>query len=810
MLVLNTGIVNVVILTAVLLTGLCSLVYQTIWQRYLSFTVGSDASASVLILTTFLTALSVGYWAAGSISVKAKNKELFYYGWAEIIIGIWATAFPWIFKLASIFLIFELMPVFWTDLLITILLIGPPAVLMGITLPFLTQGLSTGFQTASLTHAKIYAINTLGACVGTLLAGFYLIENFGLAVTSYVLGGINIWVGLVVLFFSRQSPHPHKHQETSENIKNLPSSTVDTGMQLPQVAVNKTHILLVAACSGYLLIGLESYFIRLFSIVTEGSHLAYPTVVGAFIAAVGIGAYLAGRLLASAARLFVLIPLVALVFWVLIYYSLPEWPYVDMQLKQFVLGLTDAPMWLFTVRFVLFFLVIVWPVAAASMLLPWAFHFFKNTQTVIGKTTGDLYAVATLATVVGGLVGGFWLFQFLNYEQIFLSFLAVLLLMAFFANQAMIHTRKKFIWVKMALPLLLLLVFIYPVKELEKRLALGFYFQSTESKPETLNNASDAHEWLWQWFGHDQIIASDIQPEGRVDVFQNNQSQQRMIAINGRSNSDTAMLDLAGNGLLGLFPYLMTESPKNVLVVGLGTGVTAGILAHQDLVEVVDVCEINQAVIDQFHWFDRFTYQGSENPKINMIHSDVIKHLHQSDKSYDMIVSIPSNFWVAGVENLLTPEFYQLIDQNLNSGGSFVQWVPEYRFSADGLLMIAKTFTSSFSQSSLWQLTENDLIFLYQKNADVNSEAPWQQSRATNKRFRETLRELGVYNVRKLLRSLLANDETLKHVSAKSQIHSLDKPQLGQAALLALYQNDSSYNSSKIIKDLAAQKKASK
>ncbi|TDR17456.1 spermine/spermidine synthase [Marinicella litoralis] len=795
------------VLLAVLLTGLCSLVYQTIWQRYLSFSVGSDASASVLILTTFLTALSVGYWSAGALSRRAKHKELLCYGWVEIIIGLWAMMFPLLFKLASSLLSFQLLPVFWMDLLITVLLIGPPAVLMGVTLPFLTQGLSQGFQSASLTHARIYAINTIGAFLGTLLAGFFLIEHLGLALSSYLLGALNVSVGVLVLIFSPQlSRHFRNSRETIENEVQT-ESTVGFN---PQSAVDKRYVLLVAACSGFLLIALETYFIRLFSMVTEGSHLAYPTVVGAFIAAVGIGAYLAGKWLPSAARLFVVVPIVMLLAWIVIYYTLPEWPYTDMRLKQFVLTATDAPIYLFVARFVLFFVVIAIPVVTASMLLPWAFHFFKNTDTALGKTTGDLYAVATLATVVGGLVGGYWMFQYFNFEQIFLSFLCVLLLMVFAANQAIIKTRKQYIWVKSALPLLLVGVYLFPVKELEQRLALGFYFQSTEKQLTDLNSAAAAHEWLWQWFGHDQIIASDMQPEGRVDVFQSEQSGQRMIAINGRSNSDTAMSDLAGNGLLGLFPYLLTESPKKVLIVGLGTGVTAGILAHQELVEVVDVSEINAAVIKQFHWFDPFTYQGSQNPKINMIHSDVIKHLHQSEEVYDMIISIPSNFWVAGVENLLTPEFYQLIDNNLNSGGMFVQWVPEYRFSAQGLLMIAKTFSSSFSTSSLWQLTDNDLVFLYKKNGSVNADQSWLESRSGNQLFRATLREIGVYNVRKLLNSQLATHENLLQVSSNSETHSLDKPQLGQVALMALYKNDVNYNSSEIIKGMRAQKKASR
>ena len=78
-------------------TGLFSLVYQIAWQRYLTFLVGADSRSSVLILTVFLTALSVGYWLAGIYSERIKSHEIRFYGWVEILIGLWAVMFPFLF-----------------------------------------------------------------------------------------------------------------------------------------------------------------------------------------------------------------------------------------------------------------------------------------------------------------------------------------------------------------------------------------------------------------------------------------------------------------------------------------------------------------------------------------------------------------------------------------------------------------------------------------------------------------------------------------------------------------------------------------
>ncbi|MFC3193287.1 hypothetical protein ACFODZ_03420 [Marinicella sediminis] len=787
---------------AVALTGLCSLVYQTIWQRYLSFAIGSDASASVLILTVFLTALSVGYWFSGLRSSHVVGLELKRYGQVECIIGAWAMLFPWMFTLSLPLLGAAGIPVTVIDWSLTTVLIGPPAVLMGVTLPYLTQGLSSGFRTASRTHARIYAINTLGAFAGVVLAGFYLLEHHGLAVTSYALGALNLLIGLLVIIWCRNN-QVSLNTPVSEDV--VKEAAVESDIH----SVNKACVLVVAACSGFLLIALETYFIRLFAIVTEGSHHAYPTVVGAFVAAVGLGAWLAGRWLHLAHRLFAWVPWWMLGLWLLIYYSLAWWPYTDLQLKQWLFSHTDQHQWLLIARFFLTLLVIALPVLASSMLLPWAFHFSKHQSTALGKTTGDLYAVATMATVVGGLVGGFWLFKWFDFQQIFLFFLAVMALMGLVASLAVQPQSIRRVTLCCVCALLLgAWVGFKPPHDLEKRLALGFYFQTNDSDWQAVDGAETARQKLWAWFGHDSWLATAVQPEGRVDVFESSTTAQRMIAINGRSNSDTALADLQGNGLLGLFPYVLTESPKRVLIIGLGTGVTAGMLAHQPDVEQVDVSEINSAVLNQLSLFDDFTYQASQNPKIRLIHQDVVKLLHQTDQGYDMIISIPSNFWVAGVENLMTPEFYALIREHLNPGGAFVQWVPEYRFSEQGLTTLARAFTEQFEHSSLWRLTPNDLVYVYQKGIADPLQQYWIQQRSNLPMLRKTLREMNVYNVRSLLHSQLADHQQLLIMAAQGARHNLDRPQLANMALEALYANDPEYNSTAIIQQFTGQKKA--
>jgi spermidine synthase len=776
-------------------TGLFSLVYQTVWQRYLTFLVGADSRSSILTLTVFLTALSIGYYLAGRISDKIKNKELYYYGLIEFVIGLWAVVFPWLFKFSFSLVETGIVNAIWGDILLSVLLTAIPATLMGTTLPFLTQGLSQSFSSSSKTHAAIYAINTIGACFGALLAGFLLVELIGLAACMYFIGAFNMFFGLLMMVINRFHTKKANHSEvTKQNIASEGASTSQ---------INQFSVLIVAACSGYLLIAIESYFIRLFSIATDGSNFAYPTVVTAFIAAVGIGAALSAKLMNKAFKFYAYIPLLVMFLWIVVYFTIPQWPYADYLLKHWFVVQSDHFNYLPIFRFGLLFVVIGLPVITSSMLLPFSFHLYKNKDTNIGKTTGNLYAVATIATIFGGLIGGYLAFNYLDFQQVFLTYFIIMAIMVIAAIRVVKSSVRQYTKTIAILVGFFMVLMIFPAKDFNKNLALTYYFQTPVFSDSAQPDATVARDWLWKWFDYEEIISSSIRAEGIVSVFNKNNignTPSRMIAINGRSNSGTTGTDYQGNALLSLFPYLMTESPKRILVIGLGTGVTAGAIAAQNEVVKVDVCEINAAVSDQLPLFDFATFDASTNPKINIMQTDVVKYLLRTKDEYDIIVSIPSNFWTAGIENLMMPEFYNIAQSKLAKGGTFIQWIPDYDFSEMGLLTLIKSFTTSFEDSSLWRLTRDDLVLMYRK--EHNKTKPWINQRLYDGRFLDIMDAIKFPNPNQLKLGQLADHLSLKRLAVLGKTHSLDEPSLGKIALNALYQPEETYSAEKTINSL--------
>ena len=186
------------------LTGFSGLVYQVAWQKYLAALLGSHSEATAAVLGIFLGGLSYGYLLFGRVSRRlvetapagqGRARVVYAYGLVEAAIGVYALLFPAAFSLGrSLSLALptgagEL--AFALDVAITALLIGPPTILMGGTIPLLTQGLSVGLGDATRFHSWVYAFNTTGAFAGALCAGFLLIPAWGLSGSVTAMGVVN-------------------------------------------------------------------------------------------------------------------------------------------------------------------------------------------------------------------------------------------------------------------------------------------------------------------------------------------------------------------------------------------------------------------------------------------------------------------------------------------------------------------------------------------------------------------------------------------------------------------------------------------
>ena len=158
--------------------------------------------------------------------------------------------------------------------------------------------------------------------------------------------------------------------------------------------------------------------------------------------------------------------------------------------------------------------------------------------------------------------------------------------------------------------------------------------------------------------------------------------------------------DMKTQTLLAHFPLLFHEAAKEVMVLGLASGITAGeVLLYP--IELLDVLEINQQVVKASKFFLPWNNNVLAHPKTNLIIQDARAHLQLTKQKYDVIISEPSNPWMAGLAALYTSDFFMTAKKKLNQGGIFVQWIHSYNMDWPTFALIGRTYSRVFPESVL-------------------------------------------------------------------------------------------------------------
>ena len=247
---------------------------------------------------------------------------------------------------------------------------------------------------------------------------------------------------------------------------------------------------------------------------------------------------------------------------------------------------------------------------------------------------------------------------------------------------------------------------------------------------------------------------------------------------------DASNHDVSTQLLLGHLGGLM-RPPRRVLVIGFGGGMTVSALARYPELERLDCVEIEPAVLGAAPLLTSLNRGVLQDPRVHIIFDDARNFLFTTHEKYDLIVSEPSNPWVAGVATLFTQEFYRAAQARLTSGGIFVQWVQAYSLYPDDLKMVLRTFLSEIHGATLWHGDAPDLLIAGPTPpADVilnRAKTVW-----TNQRLQEDYMRLGMEEPAGLFGFFLLDDANLREFSSGAQINTDDLTRLEYRAPRAL------------------------
>ena len=242
--------------------------------------------------------------------------------------------------------------------------------------------------------------------------------------------------------------------------------------------------------------------------------------------------------------------------------------------------------------------------------------------------------------------------------------------------------------------------------------------------------------------------------------------------------------------LLAHIPLLVSKSAKNVAIIGLGSGVTAG-AALKHPIEKLDVVEISPEVVDASRFFSHVNHNALNDPRTELIVGDGRNHLRYANRQYDVIISEPSNPWMSGMASLFTREFFREARLRLAPGGIHCQWFHGYNMSIDDVRTVIATFRTEFPHAMLWTLTEYDFLLLGSPSPLTIDEHVLQHN---FERVSGDLKEVRIQDLYSVTSLLFLRDQELDRFAEGAVLNTDDRPVLEFRAPRFIHANTADEN----------------
>ncbi|MFQ5597762.1 MAG: fused MFS/spermidine synthase [Nitrospiria bacterium] len=686
------------------LSGFTALIYQMVWMRELILVFGASMFAISTLLTAFMGGLALGSWFFGKRAEGYAN-PLQVYALLEWGIGAYAFLVPVLFT--------ALLPIYrllsdWFDfsfyvfslvrfvLAVAILLI--PTALMGGTLPVLAQRYKNQ-KTVGRGVGLLYAFNTFGAVAGVLGAGFILLPALGLQKSVFIAAGLNALIGLTATLLGKAPappiPAPGEKQKTKKQVRVSRLSEHDM--------FRRQILLTVFAVSGFSAMIYEVIWTRILTLILGSTVYSYATMLGTYLLGLALGSFIFSLLLKQFKRPLLLLTLVQGGIALSCFagaFLFPLLPSIFLKIME----VFHTWKWVRdTAKFILSAAVMLMPTLLMGGVFPLVIHLLTargDEDRPLGFIVGKAYAVNTLGTIFGSFTVGFIMLPTLGIQKslhLAIAINAFLCLVLWFlfsqreAKQSPARLRSKG-WATGGVFVFLLIV----------------SFSSPTWDPLMMSSDLFGQQAKLNLLYYKEGISSTVTVVQHPTLAK---EPHLTLAIDGKANASTTG-DMKTQLLVAHLPMLLVpQAPKEVMLIGHGSGITTGSMITHPVSKLVTL-ELEPAVIEGSRFFDRFSGHVLDDPRVTLAMDDARNYLLRTDDRYDVIVSEPSHPWRSGSAKLFTREFFQLGKDHLKPGGIFSQWIHFYGIRAQELKSVIRTFNTVFEQVMIFFTDAGDLIML--------------------------------------------------------------------------------------------------
>jgi len=677
------------------MSGGCALIYQVLWSKHLQYVFGSTTEAVGTILAVFMAGLGAGAYLFGP-RIDRSPAPLRLYALLEIGIGLYGLIGLFLLRAAtSVFARFGELPGPASTLLkltLAAIVLLPPCLLMGATFPALLRGVSRSLDGARRNVGLFYAVNLIGALVGALAAGIALIPAYGLTRSSFVAAAVNFAIGATVWFAAgRVETSPATQQPGEEG-----ATASDRGFEL-------RYLQLGLFVSGASIMTFEIVVTRVLALIFGVSAYAFTVVLAVFLLGLGLGAWIYERWttrtkVGTLQFATVQLVLAAIGAWFIV--VLPGVPRWVLYLRQ----IPGLGFWELLAGKALLATILILPLATVAGLgLPILIGALVSDVGKIGRTVGRAYLVNTAGTIAGSLVTGFVLIAWLGTEGTLRATLFVSLLVGLAGIVLLGRSRGSRLLAVAASGLIVLALLLpdpWPVRLFINSDTDGSHTVATTPLEVEDQLRSTPNRVLFFEEGRNATVAVTETPT------------VRSLLVNAHPDGSDSAADMATQVMLGAIPLTMHPAPRDVLVIGFGTGVSTRSATRLAEVERVDAIEIEPAVMAASPFFHHINGAVEQDPRVRIHLTDARTFAATTRQRYDVIVSEPSNPWRAGVANLYSTNFFRSARGLLRDDGIFAQWMHLYFVRDAELRLVLRTMLDVFPEIQVWWLDAGNIVIL--------------------------------------------------------------------------------------------------
>jgi spermidine synthase len=695
-------------------SGCCALVYQIGWLREFRLIFGASTAASAAVLAIFIGGLGIGGWFFGP-RADAHPRPLLFYSTLETVVALSAACTPFLLDAGrALYLALGGVETLGAGvgsvvrMLVSALVLAVPTVAMGGTLPAAARAVTPEGDASRRDVAALYALNTLGAVVGCVVSTFVLLEALGTRQTLWLAAAVNLLIAICARALDRSMPSPAETPAVSEG---SPTAAEATGAAAPL-----SFLLAASASVGFAFFLLELVWYRLLAPLLGGSVFTFGLVLAIALVGVGLGGLAYALAAANRPATLVAFATTCLLEGAAVAATYALGDSVAL-LALSMSSLRAAGFFAQSAGWALITAVVVMPPAVvAGYQFPLLIALFGRGRANVGRHIGSAYAANTAGAIAGSLAGGFGLLPWLSAPGAWQLVAVLLLGLGAWALLTAMRAGDR----RLFLPQLMTVGVLVGCLMTAGPTAAWRHGGVGAGRVPTAVTLSRNALAAWMLEARRMVVWDRDGVESGVALSRD--ANGLSFIVNGKADG-SARADAGTQVMLGLIGAIRQPKPTRALVIGLGTGSSAGWLAAVPTMERVDVVELEPVVLDVARAARAVNRNVLDARNVHVVLGDAREALLTTSARYDVIASEPSNPYRAGIASLFTQEYYQAAVNRLSDDGVFVQWVQGYDIDARTLRTIYATLGSVFPYIETWHTLGGDIVLVARRRPFVETAA---------------------------------------------------------------------------------------